>query len=72
MTTSSLWCDDAEPALSDMLGDPIIHAVMRRDRVSQDDILAAVVVAQVSLAHERLAFRHRSQRRPMIHQDWAA
>ncbi len=38
-----------EPNLSDLLADPIVHLVIRRDRLTPEDVRAAVRVAQVRL-----------------------
>jgi hypothetical protein len=35
-----------EPELSDVLADPIVHLVMRRDRLTSEDVWFAVRVAQ--------------------------
>jgi hypothetical protein len=38
-----------EPALDDLLNDPIVALVMRRDNVSQDALFAIVTQAQTAL-----------------------
>jgi len=38
-----------EPRLSDVLADPIVHLVMRRDRLTPEDVRRAVRVAQARL-----------------------
>ena len=35
-----------EPKLGDVLADPIVHLVMRRDRLTPEDVWAAVHVAR--------------------------
>jgi hypothetical protein len=39
-----------EPALGELLGDPILHAVLRRDRISLGDLEAAIAGARARLA----------------------
>ncbi|MBL8806937.1 MAG: hypothetical protein JNN22_08840 [Rhodospirillales bacterium] len=41
---------DEEPRLSEILDDPVIHAVMARDRITREDLLA-----QIAAVRERLA-----------------
>jgi len=41
---------DEEPRLGDLLDDPITKAVMARDRVTRDDLLAHIERAQARLA----------------------
>lgn len=41
-----------EPAIDDMLADPIIHAVMRRDRIGESDVRAAIARARGVLPAE--------------------
>ena len=38
-----------EPAIEDMLADPLVHLVMQRDCVSIDQLRAVIVRAQVAL-----------------------
>jgi hypothetical protein len=37
----------AEPALEELLADPVLHLVMRRDRVSLAELRGIIVAAQV-------------------------
>jgi hypothetical protein len=46
-----------EPALADVLVDPLVHLVMRRDGVTLPDLLRAIADAQ-SAARRRLCGRH--------------
>jgi hypothetical protein len=39
-----------EPAVRDVLGDPLIHAVLRRDGLSLQDLLRAIAVGRQRLA----------------------
>lgn len=39
-----------EPAVRDVLGDPLIHAVLRRDGLSLQDLLQAIAVGRRRLA----------------------
>jgi hypothetical protein len=39
-----------EPALGELLGDPILHAVLRRDKISLGDLEAAIAGARARLA----------------------
>lgn len=41
---------DEEPRLSDLLDDPVTKAVMARDRVSREELVAHIVRAQARLA----------------------
>jgi hypothetical protein len=38
-----------EPALEEILSDPIVRLVMRRDRIARADVLAAVYAARARL-----------------------
>ena len=38
-----------EPALADLLADPIVHLVMRRDSVTDADLRRVIAVAQATL-----------------------
>lgn len=38
-----------EPALDDLLADPVLHAVLRRDRLSLGDLEAAIAGARERL-----------------------
>ncbi len=47
---SDLWQEAGlEPSLSDVLRDPIIHQVMRRDGVSAEQLTAVIAQAQSGL-----------------------
>ena len=39
-----------EPDLQDLLSDPIIHAIMKRDGLSLEDLQQAIVIARCRLA----------------------
>ncbi len=41
---------DEEPLLSDLLDDPITKAVMARDRVTREELVAHIAEAQARLA----------------------
>lgn len=41
---------DGEPRLSEILEDPVLHAVMARDRITREELLA-----QIAAVRERLA-----------------
>ncbi|MBN9497746.1 MAG: hypothetical protein J0H39_13405 [Alphaproteobacteria bacterium] len=41
--------DDPEPAIADLLDDPVTHAVMRRDGVTRQTILRTVEAARARL-----------------------
>jgi hypothetical protein len=43
------WLSSTEPRLGDVLGDPLVHAVMRRDGVSQAQLRAIIARAQACL-----------------------
>ncbi|OAN51329.1 hypothetical protein A6A04_16260 [Paramagnetospirillum marisnigri] len=38
-----------EPALADLLADPILHALMRRDRLTEGDLRTAIERARAAL-----------------------
>ncbi len=40
-----------EPAIEDMLADPIVHAIMRRDRIGEHDVRAAIARARGTATH---------------------
>jgi hypothetical protein len=44
-----------EPALGELLGDPILHAVLRRDGLSLGDLEAAIAGARARLADDPAA-----------------
>jgi len=41
---------DAEPQLDELLADPVLHAVLRRDGLSLGDLEAAIAGARARLA----------------------
>ena len=41
--------DFSEPALKDLLDDPVLQAMLRRDRVSREDLLAVIAAARARL-----------------------
>jgi hypothetical protein len=41
---------DAEPELDELLADPVLHAVLRRDGLSLGDLEAAIAGARARLA----------------------
>lgn len=43
----------AEPSLGEMLDDPVVAAVMRRDHVTRDDLIAVVEAARAGLRQRR-------------------
>ncbi len=46
--------DDPEPAIDDLLDDPVTHAVMRRDGVTRQTILHTIAAARVRLGLDRV------------------
>jgi hypothetical protein len=42
-----------EPPLADLLGDPVLHAMLRSDGLSLDELRAAIAAARASLAGTR-------------------
>lgn len=46
--------DDPEPAIADLLDDPVTHAVMRRDGVTRQTILRTIEAAQLRLGLVRV------------------
>jgi len=50
------WMSAAEPPLADVIDDPIVRLVMRRDRLSRQDVWEAVDRASKGLAKRQ---RHR-------------
>lgn len=52
---------NAEPLLEDVLADPIVHSVMRRDRVGLDDLRTLIAVVR---RHLRTAARNRAGEEP--------
>lgn len=47
-----------EPTVEEALADPVVQAVMARDRVSRDDVLRVVSAAQARLHASRLQESH--------------
>lgn len=47
-----------EPTVEEALADPVVQAVMARDRVSRDDVLRVVRAAQAWLSASRLHASH--------------
>ncbi|MBI3504871.1 MAG: hypothetical protein HY059_08510 [Proteobacteria bacterium] len=41
---------DEEPRLSELIDDPVTKAVMARDRITREDLLACILAAQARLA----------------------
>lgn len=41
--------DPGEPALRELLEDPVLEAVLRRDGISRDDLLAQICAARARL-----------------------
>lgn len=53
MLAADLWKDPGcEPELSEMLSDPIVRAVMRRDGLSLLDVLEPALEARAALAEK--------------------
>ena len=52
MTRSQAW-EQGEPALEDLLSDPIFECVLRRDGLTREDVRRAVETAQRNLARGR-------------------
>lgn len=46
-------CSAGEPVLDELLADPILHAILRRDGLSLGDLEAAIAVARAQLARLR-------------------
>lgn len=46
-------CAGVEPALGDLLNDPLTALVMRRDGIGRDDVMAAVAEARRRLSRQR-------------------
>lgn len=42
-----------EPLLQDVLGDPVVHAVLRRDGLTTQDLMRAIIRARSCLAARR-------------------
>lgn len=47
---SRILRSDEEPRLSEMLDDPVMHAVMARDRVTREELLAHIAALRERLA----------------------
>lgn len=43
---NDVYCDISEPPIEELLADPILHLVLRRDRLSLDDTRSAIVDAR--------------------------
>ncbi len=43
---NDVYCDVSEPPIEELLADPILHLVLRRDRLSLDDTRSAIVDAR--------------------------
>jgi|688.fasta_scaffold771537_1 hypothetical protein len=43
-------CSAGEPMLDELLADPVLHAILRRDGLSLGDLEAAIAVARARLA----------------------
>jgi hypothetical protein len=43
------WPAGKEPPLAEILGDPLVHLVMRRDRVTQAQLRCVIALAQCRL-----------------------
>ena len=56
-TRKEVWLN-GEPAIDDVLSDPIVHAVMRSDGLTYEDVHAAITVALARL-------RNLSEKPPM-------
>lgn len=37
---------EPEPRIEDLLDDPVLHAILRKDRVSRDDLIAVIAGAR--------------------------
>ncbi len=53
-----------EPALTELLDDPIIHAVMERDGVRHEEIVEIIEAARTRLQQKTLPPRRAGNRRP--------
>jgi hypothetical protein len=51
------WCAGEEPALAEVMADPIVHLVMARDKLSWDDMERAIARGQRQL-RSRLCCLH--------------
>jgi len=54
VTETSPWIV-GEPSLQDVLGDPVVHAVLRRDGLSTQDLMRAIVRGRSCLSPARPA-----------------
>lgn len=52
VTETSPWIL-GEPSLQDVLGDPVVHAVLRRDGLSTQDLMRAIVRGRSRLSPTR-------------------
>lgn len=39
-------CRDAEPRLDELLEDPVLHAILRKDRISRDELMTVIAGAR--------------------------
>lgn len=46
-------CAGAEPCIEEMLSDPIVHAVLRRDSLTADDVRRAIHHARAKIRDRR-------------------
>jgi hypothetical protein len=53
-----------EPGLAELLGDPIIHAVMERDGVRHEQMVEIIEAARTRLLKSTLPPRRAGSRRP--------
>jgi len=54
VTETSPWIV-GEPSLQDVLGDPVVHAVLRRDGLSTQDLMRAIAHGRGRLSRTRPA-----------------
>jgi len=47
------WTTPSEPPLAEMIADPIVRLVMRRDRIGPEEVMEAVDRASHALARRR-------------------
>ncbi len=52
VTETSPWIV-GEPSLQDVLGDPVVHAVLRRDGLSTQDLMRAIIRGRSGLSPAR-------------------
>ncbi len=46
---AEIWMSGREPELAEVMSDPIVHLIMRRDGLSEGDVWAAVRLGQARL-----------------------